>query len=413
MIRKLLFALSIFLCINGYAQKIAVLEVELPVAANGIDIPVSVELDNITFEPASSLSLVEVKGAGRTPVTYQVEEGEQRLLHWLVKADGNQSKKRVYELVKGQPPNATELKAGMDDGMLTIHKGNQNLLRYYYKTLEAPEGKNPAYRRSAFIHPLWTPHGQELTRIQPPDHAHHYGIWNPWTHALFEKDTIDFWNIGDKKGTVRFANFTAVTDGAVYAQYDAVHEHVVFKKDGSEKVAMNELQSVRVYNPGDSRDFFIVDMTMQMNCATSSPLLLLEYRYGGLGWRTTQEWDRNNSEVITSEGKTRKDADGSKATWCIVQGKLGDDYGGALMMSYPTNYNHPEPLRIWPENMYNRGDMFANFDPTKDKDWLLEPGKKYVLKYRWIVFNGHFTKEKAAGAWKYFAMPPKVTVKKN
>ena len=82
------------------------------------------------------------------------------------------------------------------------------------------------------------------------------------------------------------------------------------------------------------------------------------------------------------------------------------------MMSYPTNYNYPEPLRIWPENQNGRGDMFANFSPTKDKSWSLYPGVNYVLKYRLLVFNGHFTKEKAESAWKYFAYPPAITIKK-
>ena len=62
-----------------------------------------------------------------------------------------------------------------------------------------------------------------------------------------------------------------------------------------------------------------------------------------------------------------------------------------MMMSYPANYNHPEPLRIWDEKSNGgRGDMFANFATTKDKDWLLEPGKTYTLKYRLVVFNGKF-----------------------
>jgi hypothetical protein len=33
-------------------------------------------------------------------------------------------------------------------------------------------------------------------------------------------------------------------------------------------------------------------------------------------------------------------------------------------------------------------DVFVNFAPTKNKDWLLEPGKSYTLKYRLVVFNG-------------------------
>ena len=40
--------------------------------------------------------------------------------------------------------------------------------------------------------------------------------------------------------------------------------------------------------------------------------------------------------------------------------------------------------------------------PTKDKDWLLEPGKTYTLKYRLVVFNGKFDAAKARAAWKAF-----------
>src|SRR5690606_42107088 len=45
-----------------------------------------------------------------------------------------------------------------------------------------------AYGRSGFIHPLWSPKGQVLTRVQPEDHYHHYGIWNPWTQLNYEGD---------------------------------------------------------------------------------------------------------------------------------------------------------------------------------------------------------------------------------
>ena len=114
--------------------------------------------------------------------------------------------------------------------------------------------------------------------------------------------------------------------------------------------------------------------------------------------------------ILTSEGKTRKDADNSTARWCIIQGEIDNDYAGIVMMSYPTNYNFPEPLRIWPENTNKRGDVFANFCPTKDMDWVLKPRQNYLLKYRLLVFNGHMTKEIAESAWYYFAYPPKVTI---
>lgn len=84
------------------------------------------------------------------------------------------------------------------DSMLTIQSGNTKLLKYQFNTVYPPAGIDTNFKRSGFIHPLYTPHGQVLTSIQPPDHYHHYGIWNPWTHTVFEKDTIDFWNLKKK-----------------------------------------------------------------------------------------------------------------------------------------------------------------------------------------------------------------------
>jgi Methane oxygenase PmoA len=412
------------------AQKTVTFEVAIPAAAKGLDIPVSADLDIVNLPFDSAWALYEVKGNSRIPIACQVERSEHRRLHFMVSPRDDRQGKRRYQLVMGgaspypaspQPGSPAaqsfgEIIAHRDDSSLTFQNGDHNLLRYWFATVDPPAGVDSHFRRSGFIHPLWTPHGQSLTRIQPPDHRHHYGIWNPWTHVLFENDTVDFWNLGSKKGFVRFSKFISINNGPVYSEFKALHEHVVLKKAGGEKIAMNELQTVRVYRPADHDDYYYVDIISQLNCATQSPVLLLAYRYGGLGWRATEVWNKDNSQVITSEGNDRKTADGSKARWCIVEGSLDSiapgrygDYGGAVMLSAPGNYNHPEPLRIWPENSNNRGDLFANFDPTKDRDWLLEPGKTYTLRYRLVVFNGKFSKDQAESAWRNFAMPPQVT----
>jgi hypothetical protein len=291
------------------------------------------------------------------------------------------------------------------DSVLTIQYGNQPLLTYQFNTVYPPAGQDTNYKRSGFIHPLYTPHGQVLTRIQPKDHYHHYGIWNPWTHTVFENDTIDFWNIKGRTGTVRFAKFASQENKPDYAAYTAIHEHVVFKKDGAEKVALYERQTVKVHKPSADNSSYIVDISTTMSCASQSPLLIVAYRYAGFGWRATEYWNKDNSEMLTSEGKTRDNTDNTKARWLIVYGALpGNEEGGIVMLSHPSNYNHPEPLRIWDKKANGgRGDVFANFATTKDKDWLLEPGKKYTLKYRLLVFNGKFDAEKAEAAWQAFA----------
>ena len=412
MFRKVVLSVSVLLgSATCFSQKIASFEVLFSKGTTGLDIPVSVNLDQVTYVADTLLSLFEVTGKSTTEIPFQVEQGNPRRLNWMVTTGTRPSEKHLFELHKGKSKNQELMMAEARAGALVIHKGNVNFLSYYFKTVYPPSGVDTAYRRSGFIHPLWAPHGQVLTRIQPPDHYHHYGIWNPWTHVEYEGDTIDFWNINTRQGTVKFADFVSVESGPVYSEFDAVHHHVVFIKTGGEKIAMKELQSVRVYSQGKNKDFFIVDFNIQLNCAGESPVKLLEYRYAGLGWRTTEKWDNKNSMVLTSEGKTRKDADGSKAKWCIVQGEIDDDYAGVVMMSFPTNYNFPEPLRIWPENQYNRGDMFANFCPTKDMDWLLKPRRNYVLRYRFLVYNGKIDAEKAENSWEYFANPPVITIR--
>lgn len=290
------------------------------------------------------------------------------------------------------------------DSVLTISYGNNKLLTYQFKTVYPPAGQDTAYKRSGFIHPLYAPHGQVLTAIQPPDHYHHYGIWNPWAHTVFENDTVDFWNLKKRQGTVRFVKFISQKQSRGFAEYTALHEHVVFYKDGNEKVALNEWQTVRVYPPGTNGDVYTIDLIFKMSCATQSPLMIIGYRYGGLAWRATGYWDKGNVEMLTSEGKTRDNADSTSARWLIVQGKLpGNEEGGIVLLSHATNYNHPEPLRVWDkQGNRGRGDVFVNFAPTKNKDWLLDPGKTYKLKYRLVVFNGVVDAAKAEAYWQAF-----------
>lgn len=395
------FASCVVLVVPAFTQQIATFKPQVAQMNSGT--PVSVNLAELPNVDASKVTLVEVSPKGKTPVPFQIDNGT---LCWIPKPGATE-----YQLRKGKA-RASEGVAVIDkDGTLTLEASGKPLLRYQYATVQPPAGVDPSFQRSGFIHPLWSPRGQVLTRIQPKDHYHHYGIWNPWTHVLYEGDTVDFWNLRSRQGTVRFAKLESTTSGPVFGEYRVLHEHVVFRKDG-EEVALNEVQTIRVYDPA-GEDHYIVDLTFEMRCATESPVHLLEYRYGGLGWRTTEDWDKNNSKVLTSEGKTRRDADGTKARWCIVEGEVGGDYAGVVMMSHPSNYNHPEPLRIWPENQYGRGDMFANFSPTRDTDWLLEPGKTYVLKYRFLVYNDPLTPERAEAAWQAFVNPPAVPLVKN
>ena len=56
----------------------------------------------------------------------------------------------------------------------------KQVLQYQTAKAAVPPGVKEAYSKSGFIHPIQSPSGQILSRIQPEDHYHHYGIWGPW-----------------------------------------------------------------------------------------------------------------------------------------------------------------------------------------------------------------------------------------
>ncbi len=365
-----------------------------------------IELDGLTELPDSALRLTIGDPGDRTPIPFQVREGLHRTLHWKVEAGDSTTS---FTLASGSSPELdSSLETRLENGLLTVRAGDIVLLAYQYGVMAAPDSVDPAYARSGFIHPLNTPSGRPLTRIQPEDHYHHYGIWNPWTQTEFEGRIVDFWNLAKREGTVRFAGLLSRIDGPVFSEFQVHHEHVVFEENG-EEVALNEVQTIRVYRP--TRDgYYLVDLTSELSPGTDSPLRLLEYRYGGLGWRGPEGWTHENSTMRTSEGKTRLDADGSTGHWIVTEGgEEGARYGLAIL-SHPANYNHPEPLRVWPPDQHDHGDVFVNFSPTKNKPWLLKPGKRYALRYRFVVFDGSLTDEQIRLLWHDFAWPMPLTV---
>ena len=292
---------------------------------------------------------------------------------------------------------------GEEDGT-TIYIGKQPVLTYVHKEPLPPAGVDPVYKRSAYIHPLYSPGGERLTRIQPTDHWHHYGIWNPWTRTNFGDYKVDFWNLAEKQGTVRFAEYLEKIELENQAGFKVRQEHVYYKEDGSEGVAINEVWKVTVQNlPGHA---YLVDLQTILSTPLETGITLEAYRYGGgLGFRGTEKWDPSNASVLTSEGKNWSEADATHARWVMIEGESSVEEGrsGILFLSHPENQAHPEPMRMWPPNS-NEGkeNVFFEFCPIRHQEWVLEPGKEYVLNYRMVVFDGTITPQTAEKYWSEF-----------
>ena len=300
--------------------------------------------------------------------------------------------------------------SAVDDGTsIHLKADGKNILSYYHAVHDVPAGVDPLYRRSGFIHPLLSPEGKVLTRIQPSDHYHHYGIWGPWTLTHIEGREVDFWNLKKGQGTVRFAGVESILIDEASSGFRVRQEHVDFTADKAGRVSIAEILEVQArLDEAEGRPVWVIDLVSRQKNVLNSPIVLDAYRYGGgLGFRSSEEWTQDNCTVLTSEGKARNDADGTRARWCDVNGGFNDGTkAGIVFLSHPANREHPEPMRVWPENVGPNGTMFFEFCPIRLSSWTFQPQQEYVLRYQMIVYDGNLKPDTVETLWKKFAQPP-------
>ncbi len=369
---------------------------------------VSVVISNKLNLSDKCIQLFEITGDGLKPTPFQIKSVDAVELWWVL--DGITAKKqlRSYELHIGETPSATAPNEQFvrDATSYLFLNHTHKALKYNFAPAPVPSGVDKAFSRSGYVHPLYSPSGKTLTYIQPPDHIHHYGLWNAWTRTQFETRSVDFWNLGQKQGRVDYIATIHTLTGDIFSSLKALHHHKVVNTDEKNDIALLETLELTHYNA--LQEVYVTDYTSTYNCVSTQGLFLEEYRYGGFVFRGSETWNPKTVEMLTSEGKNQSNCDDARARWCLVN-EIADGGAGILLMSHPHNFNHPEPLRTW-EPGANKGEanIFINFSPIRNSSWEMKYGQNYTLRYRIVTFNGKMCQETAEKYWIDFAHPPVV-----
>jgi hypothetical protein len=386
------------------AQPVAVIRVEA-LEHERSDTPVSVALP-AGIDAYRPMNLVELTEGRSGPVAMQIEPGDPPSLWFVLAGKTAAGAERRFGLFLGPAKPQMGIELTLNDRSLDLKWGGSPLLSYNHAHVPPPEGVGPEFLRSGYIAPLYSPAGLLITEDFPADHHHHKGIWFPWTSTEFEGRKIDFWNLGGKTGTVQFAGFEGMESGPVYARFRVRHEHVDLTRGPPGKVALEERWDLRVLGIGGRPSgHCVLDLASVQRCASASPLILKQYRYGGLGYRGAKEWKGDHYQVLTSDGKTKADGHATRARWAAHSGEIRGHWTTVVLMSHPQNFRHPEPMRIW-----DNGGCFFNWAPVQAGDWTLEPGTDYRFRYRFYIHEGAINSDRAERAWQDFAHPPRVTV---
>ena len=275
------------------------------------------------------------------------------------------------------------------DETLSISREGAEILSYHKAEVDPPEGVDPIFRRSGFIHPLNSPKGGTVTGIHPDDHYHHLGIWHAWVKTEHGDDQPDFWNLKTGTGRVRFVKVLAKDDSS----FTVEQEQVAYK--GAEKketvVLKEQLKVSAAFQDGVN----VVDYQLTQTNVSGVKLELPEYRYGGpLAWRGPLDWDQNNSDYLTSEGKKRADSHQTRARWIEMHGPTSAGEATLVMFCHPENHDAPQRLRTWPD-----GKMFLNWVPIQEKPFAIGAGDSVTWNFRLIVADGHPAPEKIESWW--------------
>jgi hypothetical protein len=267
------------------------------------------------------------------------------------------------------------------------------------------------------LYPIYSANGTMVTRgypinpkaDEPTDHPHHLGLWLNFENV----NGLDFWNnsfaIPDEKkahyGSIETDGIPKVKSGPKgLLTYRA--NWVNQEKD----VLLKETTQFTFSGSGNQR---IIDRITVLTADTT--VTFTDAKDGLLGIRVAHELqipsrqdkkytdDKGNVTVVkgemdkiangnylTSEGKTGDSAWSSRAVWCKMYGKMGNDSVSVAIIDHPDNINYPT---FWHARGYGLfaanplGEkIFTNGQSAKNLQ--LKKGESVRFAFRIVIDTG-------------------------
>ncbi len=289
------------------------------------------------------------------------------------------------------------------DDTIRITLRGKPVLQYIKKPQPVPEGLPQHFSRSGYIHPVYTPTGQELTGDYPADHAHQHALFFAWVKSKFDGKNVDFWNQAKGLGRIEFREVLNRSREKQSVSFSVKHAFMV--KEGENWIdALHEVWTVTVHQTPADR--FLFDIVSVQQCASDMSLSLDEYHYGGMAIRGNYQWLKENEDhrihpgdlqFLTSEGKDRWEGNHTRPNWVAFTGKVdGQDVSAAVFCS-PQNFRAPQRVRIHPNKPY-----FC-FAPMVEGPFKITPGTEYVSRYRYLVTSNAADVSRIQNHWDEYA----------
>ena len=262
------------------------------------------------------------------------------------------------------------------------------------------------------LHPVHSPSGLVMTRAYPfaevqgesRDHPHHMGIY--FTMDRVGSDANDFWgNSKNPLPAIKHVKVTGKKDGGKSATLKTVSDWI--GKDGKPVVTENREMVFMVLDPST----YAIDFNMSLEPG-STEVSFGDTKEGMFAFRVAEFLtEKATGRYLNSEGaELEKGVWGKRANWVRLQGETEGKKVGIAILNHPTSTNSPT---YW----HARGYGCFSVNPLGQLDFQqalkvpdpkpfglkLKPGQKAWFKYRVVVYEGDFGKDKVDALYKAYA----------
>jgi Methane oxygenase PmoA len=279
---------------------------------------------------------------------------------------------------------------------VTVRFGEGALFRYVYVP-DTPALESP----KPYVHPVRTLAGRKVTLFRPHDHVWHKGIAMTWAQLSGQ----NFWGgptyVRDR-GYVQLPN-NGRMEHLGWEEIDAAgtvsfRERLAWITAAGERW-LDETRTIAVAEIAPEEGYWTLGFTSTLANTSGRRLVFgsptTEGRplagYGGLFWRGPRSF--LGGTILAAGGRAGPELMGQPAPWLAYVGRHdgSGDFSTLLFLDHPENPRFPNKWFV-----RNTPYACASFSCAFDEELPLEAGEHLALRYRVVVADGAWPRERLA-----------------
>jgi len=271
-------------------------------------------------------------------------------------------------------------------GRYTITDGNKQVLTYNFNIVPVPAGVTGKYAvaRCDYIHPLYGPDGEELTRDYSTDHPHHRGIYWAWPEVIWKGEKRDLHAL---QGV--FARPVRIVSKDIQNGSAVLEAENVWKWGDTEPI-VKELARISVAPLKEGRR--CVDFEFRFEGIVDGVTIARrgQANYGGFSIRQSV---RSNQKIVFHNDDPGKDP---RKAWGCLSGTPPNGKQPVSVVILQSMMN-PEYPGDWYQ-VSNLNWLQPTF-PSKGTTYELKKGVPLTLKYRLVISGGEVDEAAMRKLW--------------